>query len=623
MTKYLFFFLVSTGISLVITPLIRLLAKKANICDIPSERKIHRKSMPLLGGVPIFISLNLTLLLGFILNNTYIKELLLSRWRLLLACQIIILTMGIYDDIKKIQPRIKFLFQISVGIILILFGFGIHTISNPFSGNVIHLGLFSIPVTILWLVGITNALNLVDGLDGLAAGTSLIVCATIFAISYFNQNIGIGLVSLILAGSILGFLRYNFYPAKIFLGDSGSLLLGFLLAVLSIEGSSKGATLVAVLAPILALGLPIMDTLLSMIRRFSKSIDLVNYRAKNGRLKAAISNGISMFEADKDHIHHRLLKLGFSHKKAVIVLYSICVGLCIVAFLTVAWANFNITLFLFAILVSVFIGIKSLNYRELKVLESGILLPLFKFPIIDKKLFQAFFDLLVISFSYYLSFILVLRNFGGLEKTLFIKTLPFVLALKIIIFYISGLYKSSWRYSSIHDIIKIIKALVLSSVCSIFVLVLIFGMKTFGGIIFFIMDFYLLLSFVAGYRVSFRILDSFYHRNSADNGKKILIYGAGNKGSTVLKEIRRNGSYFFSPVGFIDDDIDKKGKILHSYPIFGSIEDLERVVNKNEISEIIISTRKIGKEKMKKLKEFCKQKGITMRQFEFRLDEIS
>jgi UDP-GlcNAc:undecaprenyl-phosphate GlcNAc-1-phosphate transferase len=623
MIKYFIFFLVSLGLSLSITPLIRLFAKKVNICDVPSKRKIHRKPVPLLGGVPIFVSLNLTLLLGIFLNNTYIKDFLFTRWEYFLIAQTIILAIGIYDDIKKLYPRTKFLFQILVGTLMVLFGFGIQAVSNPFTGNVIYLGFLAIPITILWLVGITNALNLVDGLDGLAAGTALIVSATIFAISYFNQSIGIGIVSLILAGSILGFLRYNFYPAKIFLGDSGSLYLGFLLAIFSIEGSTKGAALVAILAPILALGLPIMDTLLSMIRRFLKSVNLIDYPTKNGKFKAAFFKGFSMFEADKDHIHHRLLKLGFSHKKTVIILYGICATLCSVALLTVVWANFNITLFLIAIIVSVFIGIKSLKYKEFKVLESGLFLPLFDFPAVNKKLFQAFFDLFIISFSYYLSFILIWGGFGGLEKAMFIRTLPIILVLKITIFYMTGLYKGSWKYSSITDIIRIVKTLIISSTIPILVLGFIFGLEAFGGAIFFIIDFYIMLSLVIGYRISYRIFESFYNGNSVDKRRKTLIYGAGRKGSMLLKELRQSGIYFSRPVGFIDDDRNKKGRVMNSYPILGTLEDLNHVVKGAEISEIIISTGKLREDRMKELTGFCKRNGIAIKKFELSFSEIS
>jgi len=367
MIKYFLFFLASTTISLLITPLIRLIAKKLNIIDLPSKRKTHKKPMPLLGGIPIFIAFNLTIFLGILFNFEYLEKFYTSKWMSIFIAQLIILGIGIYDDIKKTKPWVKFLFQILAGSLLIVSSFGIHIITNPFTGNSINLGILFIPITILWVVGITNALNLIDGLDGLATGTSFIVCITIFGIAYIYQNIGIALVSLILAGSILGFLRYNFYPAKIFLGDSG-----FLLAVLSLRGSHKGAVMVAILAPILALGLPITDTLLTMIRRFLKSIRLVNYQNENGKLKFLLSKGFLIFEADKDHIHHRLLKRGFSQKKVVIILYGICIIFCTLAFVTIAWKNLNIILFLVAIIMASFIGIKSLKYREFKIFEKGI-----------------------------------------------------------------------------------------------------------------------------------------------------------------------------------------------------------------------------------------------------------
>jgi len=622
MTKYLIYIFLSVSISLVLTPLVRLLSKKANIYDVASERKIHRNPTPLLGGIPIFISLNLTLLIGYFLNNVYIREFLSDKWKPLLLCQIIILAMGIFDDIIKLQPRLKFLIQIFAGSLLLFFGIGIYDITNPFSDGLIHLGLLSIPITILWVVGITNALNLIDGLDGLAAGTSLIICIAFFGISFFFQNIGISFVSLILAGSVLGFLRYNFHPAKIFLGDSGSLLLGFLLAVLSIQGSYKGATLVAVLAPILVLGFPIMETFLSMIRRFLRSVHMVDYPNGNGKFKALFLNGFAMFEADKDHVHHRLLNLGFSHRRVVLILYGLCVALCTFAFLTVMLKDINITLFIGAVVMAFVIGIRSLKYEEFKILESGLLLPLFSFPVVNKRIFQAFFDLFLISTSFYLSFVLIFNNFGSYEKTLLIRTLPIVLVIKILIFFTSGLYKRSWSYSGIEDLLMLARSLVLSSVGSLIFLGLVFGLSSFGGILFFLIDFYIAATFIMGYRISFKLVRSLYNRNSGSKGKKVLIYGAGHRGSVALNEMKNNGTYFFSPIGFIDDDIEKKGKILHNCPILGSIEDIKNLVSQNDVAEILVSTDKIEKEKISRLIDFCRQKGIIMRQFEFRFYEF-
>ncbi len=618
MIKYLLFFLSAVAVSLAVTPLVRLLAKRAKILDLPSERKIHQKPVPLLGGVPIFITFNFALLMGFILGDVYIKNFFLENWKALLLCQIIILGLGIYDDIKRLKPGIKFLIQILSGSLLLLFGMGIYEIANPISGNIIDLGLFSIPLTILWVVGITNALNLVDGLDGLAAGTSFIVCAAIAGIAFLNQNIGIALAALILAGSLLGFLRYNFYPAKIFLGDSGSLLLGFLLSVLSIKGSTKGAVIVAVLAPILVLGLPIMETLLSMIRRFLRSAHLVDYSNHNGKVKALFFRGASMFQADKDHIHHRLLKMGFSQRKAVLFLYGLCAGLGVFALISVAIADLNRTLFLSAILVAVFVGVRSLNYQEFKILESGLLIPLFNFPVFKKRTFHAFFDLLLITASFYLSFVLIMRNFGVVDRNPFVEALPIVLFTKITIFYLMGLYKGEWLYSSIEDLLLAGKTLVLATLASDILLGFIFGLNPFGGFVFFLLDFYLLSTFVIGFRASFRIVNNLYSKDAESRGKKVLIYGAGHRGSIALKEIKYNGSYFASPIGFIDDDFQKKGKMIHNCPILGSIEEIEEIALNKEIEEIVISTDKIGKDKIGKLLDFCKRKGIIMRQFEFR-----
>jgi UDP-GlcNAc:undecaprenyl-phosphate GlcNAc-1-phosphate transferase len=471
-------------------------------------------------------------------------------------------------------------------------------------------------------VGITNALNLVDGLDGLASGTALIVCLTIGGIAYLNKNLGIVFIALSLAGSIIGFLRYNFYPAKIFLGDSGSLLMGFLLAVISIQASSKGATIVAVLAPILALGFPIVETLVSMIRRFLHSIHIIDYPTKNGRFRTVFIKGFSVFEADKDHTHHRLLKIGFSQKKAVVIIYAICVALSILSLVSVAIKHLNLVAFLGAIFVGFLIGVRSLKYQEFKILENGLLIPIFDFPVINNSLFQAFFDLAMISFSYYLSFVLVFKTLDGQTWRLFVQSLPVVLLLKIVVFYLSSLYRRTWVYSSLEDVLTVLKATVFSSLSSVIVFSLIFKLSSFRGVVFFILDFYLLLTFVTGFRISHRVFNSFYKRGAANRGKKVLIYGAGYRGSTVLREIRQNEAYSFSPAGFIDDAPEKIGKNMNGLPILGSVEDLDEMLKDNKISEIIISTAKIGKDKIKKLTEFCGKKGISLRQFEYRFYEF-
>ncbi|MDH7514155.1 MAG: hypothetical protein QHH14_14510 [Clostridiales bacterium] len=622
MFKYLIAFITGGALAFILTPLIRTFATWAKVLDIPSERKIHRRPVPLLGGLAIFLSFNLAVVLALLFDKTLLGESILGRWQALFVCQVIVLSFGIYDDVKRLKPWAKLVLQISAGIVIVLFGFGVEAIANPFAGSMIKLGLLSMPFTVFWLVLIANALNLVDGLDGLAAGAAIFAAVTIFGLSYFNQNIGVGIASIALAGSVLGFIRYNFYPAKIFLGDSGSLLLGFLLAVFSIQGSSKGATLVAVMAPVLALGLPIMETLLSMIRRFVKSIHLVDYSTKNGSIRALYFRGFSLFKADRDHIHHRLLKLGYSQRKAVTLLYGICIALSLLALLSVAIRNINWVGFIGAVVVAAFIGIKRLKYEEFKILENGLLMPVFNFPIVNSRLFHTFFDLGMISFSSYLCIMLIFRGFGGEAKLLFIESLPLFLLIKIIIFYLTGVYKKSWIYPSLEEITGILGAVFLSSLVSTLLMEVVFGIDAFGGLAFFVLDFYILLTLAGGIRFSYRVLTSYYKKGFSRRGKKVLIYGAGYKGSTVLKEIRHNGDYLVNPVGYLDDDPAKKGKSVHGCPILGSSDDLEEILSRNDIAEIIVSTGKIARNRISKLIELCKQKGIVVRQFEFRFYEF-
>ncbi len=212
---------------------------------------------------------------------------------------------GFIDDKYDIKPWCKLLFQILAALILIYFGIRITIITNPVSNiyQYIHIGMFSIPLTIIWVVGITNAMNLIDGLDGLAAGIALIASVTLSIIAILNGRNEAAIVTIIFAGSILGFLPYNFNPASIFMGDTGAQLLGFMLAAISIEGAIKSAAVFPIAVPILAFGIPIYDTLFAVIRRKI--------------------NGKPIMSADKGHLHHRLLDMGLNQKQAVLIMYVI------------------------------------------------------------------------------------------------------------------------------------------------------------------------------------------------------------------------------------------------------------------------------------------------------------
>ncbi|MCB2288044.1 undecaprenyl/decaprenyl-phosphate alpha-N-acetylglucosaminyl 1-phosphate transferase [Clostridium algidicarnis] len=308
MIEYIKLIFIAMIISIISTPFIKKLAIKINAMDVPKdERKIHKKPIPLLGGLSIYIAF----IIGIV-----VKAGPLESWEkgIIIGATIIIIG-GVLDDIIELKPWQKLLFQLAASLCVIYHGVYIKNITNPFAGEeaFFNIGRFSIPFTILWIIGITNALNLIDGLDGLAAGVALISSITIMIIAIMCGRISTALLTSVLIGAIAGFLPYNFNPASIFMGDTGSQLLGFLLSVISLQGAIKSAATFAIVVPILALGLPIYDTLFAMVRRKI--------------------NGKPIMQADKGHLHHRLLNLGFTQKQVVLVMYSISAVLGVIAIL--------------------------------------------------------------------------------------------------------------------------------------------------------------------------------------------------------------------------------------------------------------------------------------------------
>lgn len=335
MENYIIPIIVAIIISLVSTPLVKKLAVRVGAIDVPKdERRIHKKPMPLMGGLAIYIAIVIAALIFLPLNDTLIS---------ILVGATIILVSGIIDDIKGLSPKLKLVFQIIAGLVLIYGGVKVDFITNPFSKDyvLLYLNGLSIPITLFWIVGITNTINLIDGLDGLASGVAMISALSLMLVAEKFGQEEVTILSALVAGACLGFIPYNFNPAKIFMGDTGALLLGFMLAVISIEGVMKSVATIAIVVPILILGVPIFDTTFAIFRR--------------------LLSGRSIAEADKGHLHHRLLDKGFSQRQTVLILYGLSAVFGIFAVI-VAKANskqavyLSVLLFLAAILFAFKLG---------------------------------------------------------------------------------------------------------------------------------------------------------------------------------------------------------------------------------------------------------------------------
>ncbi|MBN1203330.1 MAG: undecaprenyl/decaprenyl-phosphate alpha-N-acetylglucosaminyl 1-phosphate transferase [Myxococcaceae bacterium] len=313
-----------------------------------SSRKVHARPIPRLGGVAIVAGFFAPLCALFFVDSG-VGSLFRSHQELVwgLFCGgAAIAALGLYDDLQGAGARLKFSVQFTVALALYLFDFRVELIANPF-GQAISLGALSLPFTLLWIVGVVNALNLIDGLDGLAGGVAFFGVGTNFILSLVRGDVVMCLLMAALAGAILGFLVFNFNPASIFMGDTGSMFLGYVLAAVSLKTSTKSGTAVAMLVPVMALGLPIMDTLLAMIRR-----SLL---------------GRPLFSADKEHIHHRLMsRLVLSHRSAVLVLYGLC-GLFTVTALGLNFANSaQSAMLLVGMGIVIFVLMRKLGYLDLR-----------------------------------------------------------------------------------------------------------------------------------------------------------------------------------------------------------------------------------------------------------------
>lgn len=301
MTRIAIAFAVALIVSLLASPFAIKLAHKIGAIDVPRDtRRVHKKPVPRLGGVAIVI--------GFMVSFIIFTDIAIIKKLGIIVGSLVIVACGIYDDTKGVTPKQKLLAQFIAALVLYFSGIGIKYVTNPFAGELIRfdhgiMSIIGLIISIVWIIGITNTINLIDGLDGLAGGVAAIASMTLGYIAFLNGRMEVAVVTFVLAGACIGFLPFNFNPAKTFMGDTGALFIGFILAAISVDGSLKSAAAITTLIPIIALGLPIFDTTFAILRRYF--------------------NGKPIMQADSGHFHHRLLSLGLHQREAVMMMYLI------------------------------------------------------------------------------------------------------------------------------------------------------------------------------------------------------------------------------------------------------------------------------------------------------------
>ncbi len=527
------------------------------------------------GGIAISAAFLIGLLVNFKSDLTYIG--------FILGCSFIFF-IGLADDLKNIPAHKKLLLQIAAACIAVGSGIQVRIIGTP---------ILNIPITILWIVGITNAFNLLDNMDGLSAGIAFISAFFIYLMCAPTGGWDAAYPAILLAGCSLGFLFFNFHPAKIFMGDCGSLLLGYALACISIMGTWQHASNLAFMltAPILILGVPIFDTTLVTIQR------KLNARP--------VSSG------GKDHSSHRLVLRGYSESTAVLILYSIA-ALCGTLALLGMKYDFYITS-LSAILAFIVLAVFGLYLSDAKVYGDT---PTKHWKIDSfnthrlpkRRLLEILLDLLIFCAAYFSAYLL---RYDGIvddyNMALFVKSLPWLVAIKLSAFAVVGIYSGVWRYIVFSDIYKFLGGSLLGSVGFTAFLAVFYRMEGFSRALI-VIDFLLTFFMTMGARVGLRALrESVYAYPK--NGKKVMLVGAGETGGSILMEIRKHRELGLLPVAIVDDDPNKIGKKLLGVPVVGPTVHIPKVVENFGIEKIIVAMPSASKETISKVETMCRSTG--------------
>ena len=577
-------------ISALLTPLVMKVARHKGLVARPSADRWHRKPTALFGGVAIF---------GAALMAALWFLPLAGEFRSLAMGATLIFLVGIYDDRYALKPSTKLVAQL---VAASLFTAMYYQTKPP---ELIWL----VPFAILWIAGITNAFNLLDNMDGLSAGVATIVSVMMAVHAAMAGDTNVAIAALILAGAAGGFLLYNFNPAKIFMGDCGSMFLGYTLACLSLMGSSsllQGNLFTALLLPTLVLATPVFDTIFVSINR--------------------VLNGRPISQGGRDHTSHRLVLLGLSERRAVCYLYGITFWFGLVALWGAQhrdlWATLAVTLLSLAALLvfGQFLGeVRAYSPEEYERarqrLQQANRKTVLLHAILHKRRFaEALLDFGLICACYAGAFLL--RFDGQLTDNMaraLALTLPYVVGCQMAAFFASGLYRGLWRYATISDLGTIVRGVLLGTGLAWALIWLAQPTVIYPRSVPFIFAILLLLT-TGGVRLGLKALRFHFALRDKEGGRRVLVVGAGDAGELAVREMINNKGLHLLPVGFIDDDPQKLRAAIHGVRVLGPRTQLLTLIERLKVDEVVIAMPSVGNGAVHDIVQKCQSQGIPYRE---------
>lgn len=603
--KYPLIFAVALMTSYLLTPICLKIARTIKMVDLPGDRRLNSTAIPRGGGVAVFVALHLAAAIIFLSPwpRAFGGSIDANWWLTLLSSSTILLAVGLLDDKLNINWSLKLAGQLLAALLVYQGGIRFDSLLGKPLPDWLDLIL-----TVGWFLAFINAFNLIDGLDGLASGLAAIAALGLGAAAMFRNMPTDALLLFALAGACLGFLRYNFHPAKIFLGDSGSMVIGFTIAALGLEGSSKGTTIVAICVPFLAIGVPIFDVILAVWRRSLKA--LISKDKMVGKV----------VQADMEHVHHRLLKSGLTQRKVALFLYAINAALVTFGTLTVVFNSRATGIFILAIVCCTYVVVKHLAHFELWDSGSAILAGMRRpgrrmIPAIAYPIFDAGFLVLSLSLTIFLVFSPI--SFAGFKEAL-TERMPVWCGVPFILLAISGAYSRVWSRARPSEFGLLGLTVIAAIALCMAVRLIVDPGYTIRTVLIAICHGGMSMGLIVGLRTLPRLVQDFMilsvDPRNAGSTKGTLVYGAGSRGMLYLRQLSyRAGEHDAAEriIGFLDDDLALRKRKVHGYRVYGGWEDLTATIEALKPSKLVV-TCTLDDARIRKLIEYCSSRQIRL-----------